>query len=301
MEAVELYVAEVRNYPLLSRQQEIELATLYERGKAAARRLQEARHLDARDLEDRAQEDLALAVARGKQARQRLIECNLRFVVSLANRYAHAGLPLADLVQEGNIGLMEAVERYDPRRGVRFATYAGWWIKKTLLRAIASQGQAIHVPAWVRNELRHLRSADTRLETRLKRSPSLGELAQELGLSTRRIRTLQHWDRKIVSLDTPIDGATGQMLADVIPDQDTPTLDETLTRRQLQERIHAMLAHMGKKEREFLRMRFGLDGDRGQTLSQVAGALGLSLERARRLEKRALQQLRRTGALHEFR
>lgn len=301
MDAVELYVAEVRNYPLLSSQQEIELATLVERGRAAARRLQEARPLDTRALVERAQEDLAKAVARGKQARQRLIECNLRFVVSLAHRYADAGLPLADLVQEGNIGLMEAVERYDYRRGVRFATYAGWWIKKTILQAIASQGQAIHVPAWVRVELQHLRSADARLEARLRRSPKLSELAQELGLSTRRIRTLQHWDHKILSLDRPAGDNTDQMLADVIPDRETPTLDETLAQRQLQERIQAMLTHMGGKERQFLCMRFGLDGDHGRTLGQVASALGLSRERARQLEKNALKQLRRTGALNEFR
>jgi RNA polymerase sigma factor (sigma-70 family) len=306
VDAVDLYVAEVRSYPLLSPQQEIVLATLYEQGKAAARSLQEARQPDARGPDARhldagAQEDLARAVARGEQARQRLIECNLRFVVSLASQYADAGLPLADLVQEGNIGLMEAVERYDHRRGVRFATYAGWWIKKTILQAVASQGQAICVPPWVNVKLRQLRSANTRLEGRLKRSPKLGELAKELGLSTHRVQMLLHWDRSILSLDTPIDDHTDQMLAEVIPDQDAPTLDETLAYRQLQEKIHAMLTDLDTQERKFLRIRFGLDGNRGQTLQQVARELGLSRDRARQIEKRALKQLRRTGALNEFR
>jgi RNA polymerase sigma factor (sigma-70 family) len=296
MAAVELYMAEVGSYPLLSPQQEIELATLYERGRAAARRLQEALYLEAGD-----RVDLAKAVVRGKQARQRLIECNLRFVVSLANRYADAGLPLADLVQEGNLGLIEAVERYDHRRGVRFATYAGWWIKKTILQAVASQGEAIYIPPWANNELQLLRSASARLENRLKRPATLSELAQELGLSTYRVQTLQRWDRKILSLDTPAGDDTDQVLAEVIPDQDTPTLDETLAQQQLQERIRATLSDLGTQERDLLCIRFGLDGSQGQTLGQVASELGWSRDRARQVEKRALAQLRRTGALNEFR
>ena len=306
VDAVDLYVAEVRSYPLLSAQQEIELATTYERGKQAARRLQQACQPDARGqsaflARAGAQEELEQAVARGEQARQRLIECNLRFVISLAGQYAGTGLPLADLVQEGNVGLMEAVERYDPRRGVRFATYAGWWIKKTILQAVASQGQAICLPPWVNAELQQLRSANARLETRLQRSPGLAELAQELDLSTRRVRTLQHWDRKVLSLDMPAGDHADQMLAEVIPDRDTPTLDEALAHRQLREKIQAMLAHLETQERKFLRIRFGLDGSRGQTLQQAASELGLSQNHARQLEKRALKQLRRSGALDEFR
>jgi RNA polymerase sigma factor (sigma-70 family) len=296
-QTVEFYLAEVGSYPLLSAQEEIDLVIAYKRGRAAKRSLLAAATLDAQ-----MQRDLEQAVARGERARKRMIECNLRLVIHLARRYASRGLPLEDLVQEGNIGLMEAVERFDHRRGVRFATYAGWWIKKAMLRASGAQGRAIALPPSIREALHQLRTAGARLEARLERQPTPEELAAELGSSVHRVRQLQRWNSTTLSLDTPVGDKIDSILSDLIPDRDTPPLDETMVRHQLQQKLwETMAAHLAPGERVFLSIRFGLDGSPGQTLKQAARELGLSQTRARQVEKQALKQLRHTGALNEFR
>jgi RNA polymerase primary sigma factor len=294
--AVETYLSEVGRYPLLSAQEEIDLALAYRRGRAARRRLLATRTLDAQ-----AQRVLKKVIARGERAKKRMIECNLRLVIHMAQRYASRGLPLEDLIQEGNIGLMKAVERFDPHRGTRFATCAGWWIKGAMLRASGDQGPAIRLPPSVREELHRLQLAKGRLETYLKRPPTPGELAKELDVSVHRIRQLQRWDRTTLSLETPVGDDIDSRLADLIPDQDTRPLDETMVHHQLQEKLwETMAAHLAPQERAFLRIRFGLDGSQSQTLKQAARELGLTQIHARQVEKRALKQLRHTGALNEF-
>jgi len=296
-QTAEFYMAEEGRYPLLSAQEEIDLAKAYQRGRAAKRSL-----LAARTLDGQTRRSLEKVIARGEQARQRMIECNLRLVIYLARRYASRGLPLEDLVQEGNIGLMEAVERFDYRRGVRFSTYAGWWIKRAIRRASGDPGQAIRLPPSVSDKVQQLRTARARLEARLERPPTTEELAAELDTSVHRVRQLQRWDSTTLSLDTPADGNVDYGLADLIPDRDTPPLDETMVRHQLQEKLwETMATYLAPGEQAFLRIRFGLDGSPGQTLKQAARALGLSQTHARQVEKRALKQLRHTGALNEFR
>jgi RNA polymerase sigma factor (sigma-70 family) len=293
--AVDTYVNEIGRYPLLSAQEETELAGQYERGRAAERRLESR----ARNAQDRP--ELEIVVMRGQRARQRLIECNLRLVLHLIQHYRDCGLPFGDLVQEGNIGLIKAVERYDPQRGVRFATYAGWWIKQTVLRAVADQGQAIRLPPAVRDELRRLQRTAARLEARLGRAPTCHQVAEELGISEQRAQQLRCWDHTFLSLEAPVSDGRDTRLADLIPDRDAPSLEELIERRQLRERLsNAMDAHLGLRDRTLLRLRFGLDGSQSRTLKQVARALGVTRERARQVEKRALKQLRRAGVLYEL-
>ena len=238
---------------------------------------------------------------RGQRARQRLIQCNLRLVVSMVRQYAGCGLPFGDLVQEGNIGLMEAVERFDHRRGVRFATYAGWWIRQKVLRALATQGRAIRLPPAVNDELNRLQKATRQLEAHLQRPPTLDELALELGVSRWRVRQLQSWDCQIDSLDRPVGENEDVLLSDVISDVKMPSMDEALAYRQLEERLYdAIVTHLTSRDQMLLNLRFGLHGEQKKTLREVAGTLGITLERARQVEKTALKRLRSAGALYEL-
>jgi RNA polymerase sigma factor (sigma-70 family) len=244
------------------------------------------------------QRQLEMAVRNGDRARQRLIECNLRLVVSLAKRFRGCGLPFADLVQEGNIGLMEAVERYDHRRGTRFATYAGWWIQKAVRQAAAVQSRAIRLPVWVNDELPRLRRARADLEARLERRPTLRELAEEMGASVQRIQQLTKYDAEIVSLDVPVGDPERSELIDLIPDREASLMEEMVAGHLLREDVQvAIVGYLGPRDREILRMRFGLDGKEALTLDQVAEVLGVTRERVRQLERRALGRLRRSDEL----
>jgi RNA polymerase primary sigma factor len=295
--AMDIYMTEMARYPLLSAEEEIELAEQCERGRTAERRLAEYP-----DLDDHERQRLETVADKGKRARQRLIQCNLRLVVSMAKRYARLGLPFGDLVQEGNVGLMNAVDRYDPQRQVRFATYAGWWIQQAIRRAISNQGRMVRLPTWMNGALYRLRQARSELQFDLKRRPTTQELAERMEMSPRRIRDLIKWDRRVLSLDTPVGDEGESELADFVPDRDTPPMEEICARRQLSENVQQVVTtRLPPREREILCMRFGLDGKGSQTLKQIADKLRLSRERVRQIEKRALRRLRRARTRHELR
>jgi RNA polymerase sigma factor (sigma-70 family) len=231
-----------------------------------------------------------------------LVECNLRLVVYWARRNNPYGLPLEDLVQEGNLGLMQAIERFDPRQGVRLATYAQWWIRKALYKATLDHVALIRVPEKTRNEQRHLRRASVRLQSALARPPTLTELAAEAGLPKHRVANLQAWEHAYVSLEAPIASDSEASLADVLPDHKQATPDEALGQRLLRDHMQqAMAAHLSPDEQAYVRVRFGLDGEPFRTQLQAARHLGLTLKYAAQLEKRALRRLRRSHVLHEWR
>jgi RNA polymerase sigma factor (sigma-70 family) len=291
-----LYLNDVGTYPRLSREQETELATLVARGRAAQHALQQTPPPSTKRCKA-----LENEVARGQEAQQRLIECNLRLVVYWAQRCNSRGLPLEDLVQEGSVGLMEAVERFDPQQGTRLGTYAQWWIRKAIYKAAADHGPLIRLPASANQERLNLRRAAARLEMSLARAPTQAELADELGLPLHRIATIQRWDREYTSLDAPLDTDTDHSLEDVLHDQEQPSPDETVTRLDLRDKLYAIIdAYLAPKERAYLRVRFGLNGGPGQTQSQTARQLGLSQSHAQQIEKRALRQLRSSQALLEY-
>jgi RNA polymerase sigma factor (sigma-70 family) len=293
--AVDLYMTEIGQFPLLSARKERTLAMAHKRGRAAERQLEAG----VTDVKTRARvRDVA---ERGRRARQRLVHCNLRLVIHLVQPYVRYGLDFGDLVQEGNIGLLEAVDRFDPRRGVRLATYAGWWIRRAVLRALCDQGRAIRLPAAVNDELLRLKRIHLSLEARLGRAPTQEELAAEMGISKQRVRMLQRWDRDTLSLDMSVGEGDEAVLSDILPDPKAPPLEEALVRRQLQERLRAAMdAHLTHRDQMVLSLRFGLGGAQRRTLQEIASKLGITRERARQVEKMALRRLRRSGALYEL-
>jgi len=279
---------EVGHYPLLGAQEERELAALIEQGRAAQRRLQQDK---LRSSSERRQ--LEMAIARGRSARKRLIESNLRLVIKLIGKYAHCGLPYGDLVQEGNIGLINAVERFDHQRGVRFATYAGWWIKQSVLRAAANHGRTIRRPPWLIQEIGQLRKERTVLESSLARPPTDAELAQALGWTARRVREIEGYDLPELSLEMTVSQQEDCQLLDLVPDEEALAPVEHVLRSQACECVRlAMRTHLSPREQTVLRLRYGMDGGPRRTLSQVAGELGITSERVRQIEKSALRRLR---------
>jgi len=239
---------------------------------------------------------------RGDRARQRLIQSNLRLVVSMAHKYSGLGLPLIDLVQEGNIGLMEAVERYDPDQGFRFATYAGWWIKQAIRRALTNKGRLVRHPAHVNEDLQRLRRASEDMQAQLSRRPTAQELSGRLGMPIYKIRRLLRLQqRRVLSLQMPVGDQGDSELGDLIPDPDALPMEEIYAQRHLRESVRDVVAsRLSPREQEVLRMRFGLDGSEARTLQQIADTLQISRERVRQIERRALRRLRYARSRYEL-
>jgi RNA polymerase primary sigma factor len=285
-------MAEMGRHSLLSEEEEISLAEEYAQGRAAEEQLAEALNPDPKR-----KRVLEAAVVHGQEARKRMIQCNLRLVVSQAKRYAGRGLSFEDLVQEGNIGLIEAVERFDPRRGARFSTYAVWWIRQAVTRAIANQSRMVRLPAHVGEKLYRLRRAREKLSAQLHRRPTEHELAEQMGVSPGEIRRLLRSQRSVLSLNMPVGEEGDNELGDIVPDRDAPTMEETYAHYELRQKVHDMMAaRLPPREQQVLRMRFGLDGGQTRTLAQIAEVLGITRERVRQIESRALRRLRYTSA-----
>lgn len=295
---LDLYMRDMARHALLDAEEEIALAEEHQRGRAAQHRLAKGPVADAQE-----RQALGAAAELGKQARRRLVLCNLRLVIYVAKEYAGGDLAFIDLVQEGNVGLIEAVDRYDHRRRVRFSTYAWWWIRQRMSRAIASQSRTVRLPVHVSSALTRLRRASRELESRLKRRPTPEELAGHMGMNVRKVRRLMQWEqRKVLSLQMPVGSEGESELGDLIDDRDTPSMEEIVAHRQLREKVRGVMQAMLKpRERDVLRLRFGLDGSRSRTLEQVAGEFGVTRERVRQIEARALRRLRHASVYHELR
>lgn len=291
LSALDIYMQDMGRFPLLSEEEEIELASQYQQGREASEQLARAHELD-----DRERHDLERVVARADQARKRMIRCNLRLVISMAKQYSGSSLPFDDLIQEGNVGLIEAVERFDPTRGTRFSTYAVWWIKQAIRRAITNKGRTVRLPAHVADKLRIMRRASRVLESRLSREPTVGELAKQMGVQVRSVRRLQRWQRRVLSLNMPVGEEGESELADFVEDRQAPSLEELLHDQQLREQVRELVsARLSPREQRILSLRFGLDGDERQTLEETAEDMGVPRERIRQIERHALRRLRHAG------
>ena len=284
---VRLYLNEIGRYPLLTAQQEVELALQMEGGRRAGERLAVEEELSE---EDRA--FLAHEVAIGASAHQKLVQSNLRLVVALARRYVGRGMALLDLIQEGNVGLMRAVDRFDYRRGFKFSTYATWWIRQAISRAIADQGRTIRMPVHVLDTVNKLTRARREMAQVLGRAPTLEELAKELDLEPARVAELSRIAQDTVSLETPVGEDEDGTLGDLVEDADSVRPADVATFSSLQDSLAQALEGLNERERQVLIMRFGLADGRLRTLEEVGAHFNVTRERIRQLETKALAKLR---------
>lgn len=243
---------------------------------------------------------LAKRVAEGdEEARRILTEANLRLVVSIARRYSGYGVPLADLVQEGTVGLIRAVEKFDYRRGYKFSTYATWWIRQAITRAIMEQRRVVRLPVHVSEEMHRLDKASSRLYQELGREPSIHELSEELNQSEQRIGDLLRIGAEPISLEAPIGEDEDLRVVDVIENRDVEAPEEAVNRMIKGEEAESLLRRVSRREREVLRMRFGLDDGKPKTLEEVGRHFSLTRERIRQIEDRAIMKIRCGGPLPE--
>jgi RNA polymerase primary sigma factor len=229
-----------------------------------------------------------------EEAFQKLIEANLRFVVAMAKKYARSGYPLHELINEGNLGLIEAVSRFDPTRGVRFITYASWWIRQAILAAIAHHGQVFRLPPKLKHELYRFDSKVARLTQELGHRPSVDEISKGLGMEEQDVREMMEGTPTEISLDTPIGEGAEMRLEELIQDQSVTPVDELLIARSFEEQLQGLLSQLDDKERVIIERRFGLGDREPQTLAEIGSDMKLSRERIRQIEERALGKLRRS-------
>ncbi len=290
LDSVKEYLQEIGQYKLLTAEEEQQLSSRIRAGQDAAQLLEqmesggEPGDLDRLTL-------LRQLVRQGEVAHDRMVNANLRLVVLIAKKYLNRGLPLLDLIQEGNIGLMKAASEYRSDRGTRFSTYAAWWIRQGISRAITDCGRTIRLPSHIFHQVAHLRRAVRELSVELNRQPTEEELAQRLGISVSKVKALQRYERDTTSLDNPLssddDGGT---MIDVTPgDNPMDEVDEELTRKALVLVMRKVLDTLPERERYVLSLRYGLLDGHTYTLDEVGRNVGLTRERVRQIERKALR------------
>ncbi len=295
-DSIRLYLREIGRIPLLTAAQEVELASAIEVGVLAAERL-----FTSATLCDDDRDDLELLVCFGERAKGTLVQSNLRLVVAVAKRYAGSGIALLDLIQEGNIGLIRAVEKFDYRRGFKFSTYATWWIRQAIARGIADQARTIRIPVHVVEAMQRALREQRAMFQQLGRNPTMEELGARLQLTADKVRELLKLADEPMSLDIPVgEGDTGQ-LADLIVDKSSEMPIDEVGMLMLQSDVERLLNLVNPRERRVLRLRFGLEDGRPHTLEEVGSMLGVTRERARQIECKALSRIRRGHDLETFR
>jgi RNA polymerase primary sigma factor len=241
------------------------------------------------------EKDLGVRVQKGdEEAFRKLIEANLRFVVAMAKKYARSGYPLHELINEGNLGLIEAVSRFDPARGVRFITYASWWIRQAILAAIAHHGQVFSIPPKLKHELYRFDTKVAHLTQELGHRPSVDEISKGLGMTEDDVRGMMEGPPTEVSLSALVGEESETRLEDLIEDQSVAPVDEMLIAQSFEEQLQTLLAQLDDKERLIIERRFGLGDREPQTLAEIGSEMNLSRERIRQIEERALGKLRRS-------
>jgi RNA polymerase primary sigma factor len=285
-DTISLYLKEMARVPLLTPAEETSLAKRLERGRQAQRKLDR----DGRGRDDPTQ--LRREIVQGERARDHLIKANTRLVVSIAKKYMGQGVPFSDLIQEGNLGLMKAVEKFDYRRGYKFSTYATWWIRQAITRALADQGRTIRVPVHMSDRIRKLHQVSRQLEQVWGRKPTPEELAEEMELEPSKVRWMLRVSRHPVSLERPVGEEEDSELGNFIEDIDAPTPPDAAYHHMLQEKLEDVLTTLTPREARILRLRFGLQNGRSYTLEEVGKKFGLTRERIRQIEGQALRKLR---------
>ncbi len=299
---VHTYLKEIGKVPLLTGELEVELAKRIEAGNAAADEIalgQPAAGVRKVPAEERTR--LRMQVRKGQQAKEALIEANLRLVVSIAKRYRNRGLAFLDLIQEGNLGLMRAVEKFDYTKGFKFSTYATWWIRQAITRALADQGRTIRIPVHMVETINKVVRVQRQLLQELGREPTVEEIASRVEFPIERVREIQRINQDTVSLEQPMGDEEDFSLSDLIEDQGAEVPDDAATRSMLHEAVRDALATLPKREREVMELRFGLEDGRVRTLEEVGKAFGVTRERIRQIEAKTLAKLRHPNAAQPLR
>lgn len=287
-DTVGLYLKEMAHIPLLTKQEEIDLAKRIERAQFALSELNNPISV----INRRRRSELEDQIRDGYQAREHLIKANTRLVVSIAKKYLGNGVPFLDLIQEGNLGLMRAVEKFEYQRGFRFSTYATWWIRQTITRAIADQGRTIRVPVYMTDRIRKMYRILYKMEQELGYPPSEEELAIALDLDPQKVKWMLRVSWTPVSLESPVGDDDDSEFGMFVEDKKSPSPAQTVYKDMLRDRINEVLASLTPREARILRLRFGLDCDRPYTLEEVGQKFGLTRERIRQIEGKALRRLR---------
>jgi len=262
MEALKTYLKEIRSIPLLTAEEEITLSKRIKKGD--------------------------------EQARKQMIRANLRLVINIAKRYMHLGTPFLDLIEEGNLGLMKAVDKFNPKKGFRFSTYAAWWVRQAITRSIFDQGKTIRMPVYMNELIAKWKKTNERLSQKLKRIPIDEEIAKKMKISKNQMKQINFWlSTKTSSLDAPLGDEQDGQVSDLLEDRNSVAPDFEIERVFDKEHLNSLLSIMTGREKMVLDMRFGLIDAKAQTLASVANKLGVSRERVRQIEEEALRKLKR--------
>ena len=284
---VRLYLTDIGQYPLLTKEDEVRLAQKIEKGVEAREKLSTSEELTAKE-----KSDLKRLDRNGARAEKKFVQSNLRLVVSIAKKYQASGLPLLDLIQEGNLGLMHAVEKFDWRKGFKFSTYATWWIRQAITRGIANTGRTIRLPVHAGDTLARLQKARTRLELKYGRPATMTELAADVEMPEDKITEALRFANEQLSLSEPLREDGDAELGDVVEDRGAASPFEVAATSLLPDEIARLLAPLDEREREILKLRFGLDRGEPRTLEEVGEHFNLTRERIRQIEARAMSKLR---------
>ena len=296
---VKMYLKEIGKVNLLTPEEELSLAKRMADGETAKEQLEEI----GEDIDEDTKKQIDLLIADGEKAKKSLAEANLRLVVSIAKRYVGRGMLFLDLIQEGNLGIIKAVDKFDYTKGYKFSTYATWWIRQAITRAIADQARTIRIPVHMVETINKLVRVSRQLVQELGREPTPEELAKELNMPVDKVREISKISQEPVSLETPIGEEEDSHLGDFIPDEDAPAPSEAASFVLLKEQLGAVLETLSEREAKVLRLRFGLDDGRARTLEEVGKEFDVTRERIRQIEAKALRKLRhpsRSKKLKDF-
>ena len=285
-DTIGLYLKEVSRVPLLTAEEEVELAQRIERGRMAREELARGK------VSAKRKKELRFLIEDGWAGREHLITANSRLVISVAKKYMGRGVPFLDLIQEGNIGLIRATKKFDYRRGHKFSTYATWWIRQAVTRAIADQGRTIRVPVHMGDQINKLLRTQHQLTQKLGRDPSIEELAEALDVIPKKVENMIKVSRRPLSLETPTDNEDDSVLGDFIEDNEIPAPDVTATYNLLREHLESVMDTLPPREVRILQLRYGLLDGQAYTLEEVGRKMGVTRERVRQIEAQALSRLR---------
>ena len=293
-DAVGLYLDEIARTPLLDAAREVELAKTIEAGLYAQQLLDEGRIARAKGGAPMraSREELEYLAEEGRKAVDEFITANLRLVVSIARKYGRSAMPMLDLIQEGNTGLIRAVEKFDYAKGYKFSTYATWWVRQSITRGIAQQARVVRLPVHVVEEINQIGSARRTLERQLGREADAEEIAAELDMDLDRVIDLMRWSREHVSLDTPVDEDGDTSLGDLMAQETAPGPDLTVLDVEARERLNALVEQLDPRSADIIRARYGLVDGCQHKLADIGARHGISAERVRQLEREALNKLR---------